>query len=92
MAVYVDDMYKSPLGKYGRMKMSHMVADTPAELRAMAAKIGLSRKWIQDAGTPREHYDVALGKRKLAVAHGAKEVTMRELVEIIHAKETQDED
>ena len=32
MAVYVDDMYKYPLGQFGRMKMSHMVADTTEEL------------------------------------------------------------
>lgn len=30
--VYVDDMYKSPIGKFRRMKMSHMVADTHGEL------------------------------------------------------------
>lgn len=28
MAVYVDDMWRVPLGRYGRMKMSHMMADT----------------------------------------------------------------
>ena len=26
MTVYVDDMYKHALGRYGRMKMSHMIA------------------------------------------------------------------
>ena len=34
MSVYVDDMYRSPTGGFGRMKMSHLIADTHAELMA----------------------------------------------------------
>lgn len=83
MAVYVDDMYKSPLGQYGRMKMSHMIADTKEELLDMADKIGVQRKWIQYEGTPREHFDIAMGKRALAIANGAKEVSWRDLGEMI---------
>lgn len=79
MAVYVDDMYKSPMGRFGRMKMSHMVADTSEELRAMASLIGLDEKHIQHEGTPREHFDVSMAKRKEAVLYGAVELTMREL-------------
>lgn len=78
MAVYIDDC-RNPLG---RMKMAHMVADTPDELHAMAAAIGLRREWFQaDASTP--HYDVSLARRREAVARGAVEVTRRELVMII---------
>lgn len=40
MAVYVDDMYIIPLGQFGNMKMSHMIADTKEELLEMADKIG----------------------------------------------------
>lgn len=47
MTVYVDDMYLHPIGQFGRMKMSHLIADTDAELRAMADKIGVSRRWHQ---------------------------------------------
>lgn len=32
MAVYVDNMYESGIGNYGRMKMSHLVADSTPEL------------------------------------------------------------
>ena len=71
MAVYIDDMYKNPIGKFGRMKMSHMVADTTAELLEMADKIGVQRKWIQDKGTGGEHFDVAMGHRLKAIACGA---------------------
>jgi hypothetical protein len=82
MTVYVDDMQ----AKFGRMIMCHMIADTDEELHEMAAKIGMARKWHQKPGTHHSHYDVALGKRALAVRLGAKEITMRELALICRAK------
>lgn len=75
MTVYVDDM-QAP---FGRMKMCHMMADTTEELLAMADRIGVQRKWLQKAGTSYEHFDIAMSKRKLAVAAGAQEVTRKEL-------------
>lgn len=77
--VYVDDM-RMP---YGRMIMCHMIADTTEELLRMAYKIGVNRKWIQDKGTAKEHFDISLSKRKKAIELGAKEITWRELGEII---------
>ena len=79
MTVYVDDMYKYPLGEYGRMKMSHMAADSREELYEMVDRIGVARRWIQKPGEPGEHFDIALGKRRLAVEAGAVEVTMRQM-------------
>lgn len=79
MSVYVDDMHRAPLGRFGRMKMSHMIADTTAELLAMADRIGVDRKWLQKPGTAWEHFDIALSKRALAVEAGAIEISMREL-------------
>ena len=75
MAVYVDDMVAS----FGRMKMCHMMAETTAELLAMADRIGVARKWLQKPGTHMEHFDIAMSKRRLAVAAGAVEVTRRDL-------------
>lgn len=75
MSVYVDDM---PAG-FGRMVMCHMVADSTEELLAMADRIGLQRRWIQKAGTRREHFDISLTRRAEAVRCGAVEITMREL-------------
>jgi hypothetical protein len=75
MTVYVDDM-RAP---YGRLIMCHMIADTSDELLAMARKIGVATKWLQKAGTPREHFDICLSKRAEAVAAGAVEITWREL-------------
>lgn len=75
MSVYVDDMQ----AKFGRMVMCHMVADTEAELHAMANKIGVDRRWYQYPKNSRyPHYDIALSKRALAVAAGAIEITERE--------------
>ena len=73
--VYVDNMAV----QYGRMVMCHMIADTQAELFEMVDKIGVQRKWVQDFMSPREHFDVSLTKKKLAIQFGAKEITMREL-------------
>lgn len=73
--VYVDNMKAG----YGRMIMCHMIADTTEELLDMADKIGVSRKWIQYAGTYREHFDVSKSARAKAVAAGAKEITTMEL-------------
>ena len=74
--VYVDD-FNAP---FGRMLMCHLVADTTGELLAMVDKIGVNRKWIQYPGTDKEHFDICLSKKKLAIKHGAKQVTARELV------------
>jgi Protein of unknown function (DUF4031) len=76
VSVYVDDM-RAP---FRGMLMCHMMADSPDELLKMADRIGVRRKWIQHAGAAREHFDICLAKRALAVAAGAIEVTARELV------------
>lgn len=81
MAVYIDDMYLYPMGRFGRMKMSHMVADTIEELHEMADKIGVARKWVQqaDLGKGWVHYDVSMSARAKAIEHGAVAITLHEL-------------
>lgn len=74
MTVYVDDMFKHPMGQFRLMKMSHMIADTDEELHAMADRIGVARKWYQG-----DHYDIAMGKRELAIQHGAVAITLKQL-------------
>lgn len=59
--------------------MCHMIAESPEELLDMADRIGVARKWIQAAGTYREHFDICLKKRALAVQAGAVEITHYEL-------------
>ena len=82
MTVYVDDM-RAP---FGRMKMCHMIADTTDELLAMADRVGVARKWIQQAGMSHEHFDIALSKRALAVQHGAVEINKRDLAMHCHKR------
>lgn len=78
MSVYVDNFNVKadvPNGaRTVRGVWSHMTADTRAELDAMADAIGMKRSWIQYPGTWKEHYDVTLSKKKLAIANGAIEV------------------
>jgi hypothetical protein len=80
MSVYVDDA----MHPYGRMMMCHMVADSRAELDEMADKVGVARKWIQEPGTYREHYDICKAKRALALKAGA--VALDSVAEILARK------
>lgn len=80
--VYVDDMKAG----FGRMIMCHMIADSTEELLAMVDHIGVPRKWIQNAGTYREHFDICHAKRALAVEHGAQEITFLDLGRKLRAK------
>lgn len=74
MTVYVDDMYKYPMGRLRHMKMSHMIADTEDELHAMAHRIGLDRRHYQD-----DHYDVSVTLRTAAIRAGAVAIPLRTL-------------
>lgn len=75
MTVYVDNM-RAP---YGRLVMCHMIADTDDELHAMAARIGVARRWWQaPPKVTHSHYDICLSKRALAVEFGAVEITLRQ--------------
>jgi hypothetical protein len=80
--VYVDNMKANFRGYV----MCHMIADTTEELLAMADKIGAAHRYIQNPGTPKEHFDIPLERRAVAIAHGAVEVTRREVALKIRAK------
>ena len=80
MTVYVDGAEN----QFGRMKMCHMLADTPDELFAMADRIGVNRKWYQGfdkASCP--HFDIAKSKRALAIESGAVAIERRELAALV---------
>lgn len=69
--VYVDE----PIWPFRGMMMCHMIADDVETLHAMAAKIGIARRWFQDPERHRyPHYDIAKTKRALAVKYGAVEI------------------
>lgn len=77
--VYVDDMQ----ARYGRLIMCHMIADSHDELMAMAERIGVQLKWLQKEGTYKEHFDICLAKKRLAIRAGAKQVTQKQLIQIM---------
>ena len=82
MAVYVDDM-KWP---FKGMVMCHMLADSSEELHAMADLLGMERRWVQYPGTPKEHYDIPMPRRQIAVEAGAIEVNWRFVVGLIRSR------
>ena len=83
MGVYVDvakRYAREPKGYVGHARMEHrwghMIADTEAELHAMADAIGLRRAWFQ-----KDHYDLVPSKRALAIRRGAVALDRRTFVE-----------
>lgn len=82
MSVYVDDM-SAP---YRGMIMYHMVADTKAELIAMAQSIGVHPRHIQKEGTYQEHFDICKSMRAEAVRRGAIEIDRAGLASILRKR------
>lgn len=66
MAVYVDDAITLWRGR----RWAHLMADTLAELHAMAARLGIPRHGFQDK-TSGAHYDVPAELREQALRLGA---------------------
>lgn len=84
MPVYVDPLIswpsKAKTPRCFKDKPScHMYADTPAELHALAARIGMKREWFQNHRVV-GHYDLTPAKRALAVEFGAIEQNREEAV------------
>lgn len=67
--------------KYGRMKMSHMAADTIEELHKMALMINIAKRHFQNKpGKP--HYDICQQKKQQAIQLGAIEVCDKEIIKL----------
>lgn len=75
--VYVDDHRQ----RWRGMIMSHMFADTDAELMEFARRIGLKPEWKH-----REHFDISESKRDMALEFGATPITYREMAIMICRK------
>lgn len=74
---------------YGRS--SHLMSTLPgeagsAELLAFAKRLGMNPKWLQNAGTETEHFDVTVRRGEEAVRLGARVVDKYELVAAIREK------
>jgi hypothetical protein len=86
MPVYVDPLFPCPTNANWRWSEScHLWADGEQELHDFAARIGLRRAWYQkDATLP--HYDLTSGRRKKAVALGARETSRTEFAALIRQR------
>ena len=79
MTVYVDE----PIHPYGRMLMCHMASPSIVELFAMAETIGVGHRHYQDpfkGKVSRPHFDIAKGKRALAIKAGAQAINKYQMV------------
>ena len=90
MTVYLDDWrHPARLGPVDD-RWSHLVADSDEELHAFVARLGMRREWFQDKpGRPHHaHYDLPERARAEAVAHGAVEVSWRDLGRMLRERRT----
>lgn len=88
MTVYVDDVYIRATVGSTTSRWCHLFSDQddPAELHALAERIGLRRAWFQPGRRPgdgspdptKDHYDVSEEARARAVAAGAVEISSHE--------------
>lgn len=75
--VYVDDHRV----RWRGMIMSHLFADTDAELMEFARRLGLKPEYKHN-----EHFDVSETKRDLALELGAKPISYREMAMMVCKK------
>jgi hypothetical protein len=78
MACYVDTVREYPDAGLRHTRFCHLLADTRAELHAMAEALGVPRRYFQDHPW-RWHHDLPEPLRARAVELGAREVGLREV-------------
>jgi hypothetical protein len=91
VTVYVDPLLdhtgsKAPVVQRFGPLWCHLIADTSEELHAFAARLGMRRHWAQHEGQPTEHYDLMPGERALAVALGAREISLGDMGRMMRLK------
>ncbi len=85
MACYVDALREYPEAGLRFTEFCHLLADTRAELHAMADELGIPRRFFQDHPW-RWHHDLPAHLRAQAVALGAREVSMHEVGALLRAR------
>jgi hypothetical protein len=78
MACYVDTVREYPDAGLRHTRFCHLLADTRAELHAMAEALGVPHRYFQDHPW-RWHHDLPEPLRARAVELGAREVGLREV-------------
>jgi Protein of unknown function (DUF4031) len=75
MAVYVDKLVDY---SWRHGPSCHLIADSVAELKEFAVRLGMREEWFQPKSSP--HFDLTAEGRKIAVENGAIELNNREFV------------
>jgi hypothetical protein len=85
LTVYVDDWRQRATVRDRTDRWSHLLADDPEELHAMAAALGIPQRAYQRhrRSAALNHYDVPETFRLRAIELGAVAVTWRELARLI---------
>jgi hypothetical protein len=84
LTVYVDDWRQAATVRDRADRWSHLLADDPAELHAMAAALGIPPRGYQRhrRSEALNHYDLPEGLRLRAIELGAVPVTWREMARL----------
>ena len=84
LTVYVDDWRQRATVRDRTDRWSHLLADDPAELHAMAAALGIPLRGYQHhrRSAALDHYDVPESLRVRAIELGAVPVTWREMARL----------
>jgi hypothetical protein len=84
LTVYVDDWRQRATVRDRTDRWSHLLADDPEELHAMAAQLGIPRRGFQQhrRSAALNHYDLPEALRVRAIALGAVAVTWREMARL----------
>ena len=84
LTVYVDDWRQRATVRDRTDRWSHLLADDPDELHAMAGALGIPLRAYQHhrRSAALNHYDVPEGLRRRAIELGAVAVTWREMARL----------
>ena len=84
LTVYVDDWRQRATIRQREDRWSHLLADDPDELHAMAAQLGIPSRGFQRhrRSAALNHYDLPESLRLQAIELGAVAVTWRELARL----------
>lgn len=87
LTVYVDDWRQRATVRGRDDRWSHLLADDPDELHAMAAALGIPRRGYQQhrRSAALNHYDLPETLRRRAIALGAVPVTWRQMARLTRA-------
>ena len=88
MACYVDAVRHYPGAGLRYEHFCHLLADTRDELHAMADELGIPRRFFQDHPW-RWHHDLPEHLRRQAVELGARELTLREVGELLKRRKAE---